>query len=107
MEFKPRSRQAEDSLLRVNRQERSVQRSVGPDLSYRPVPLLPNPHVTPRQLHLQRSEKQLTDFTVSPDTAQRQALAPVFEGLQLQRDLLNLEGPVSHRQSLQRQIEDH
>lgn len=107
MEFKPRSRQAEDSLLRVNRQERSVQRSVGPDLSYRPVPLLPNPHVTPRQLHLQRSEKQLTDFTVSPVTAQRQALAPVFEGLQLQRDLLNLEGPVSHRQSLQRQIEDH
>ncbi len=110
MEYKSkskRSRQAGDLLLRVNRQGLTAQRSLGPDLSVRHAPLLSRPQVSPRQLHLQRSEKQLSDFTVSPVTAQRQALAPMFEGLQLQRDVLSLKGPDSHRQSLQRQIENH
>ncbi len=107
MEYKPKSRRADDSLLRVNRKGLSVQRSVGPDLSYRRAPLLPNPHVSPRQLHLQRTEKQLTDFTVSPLTAQRQVLAPVFKGIQLQRELLNTAGSGLQRESLQRQIEGH
>ena len=110
VEFKSRSkqsRQADDSLLRPNRHGPSVQRTTVPDFSSRPAPLLPNPHVTSRQLRLQRSEKQLTDFTVSSMVAQRQALAPMLEGMQLQREVLNVEGPVSQRQSLQRQIEDH
>ncbi len=110
MEYKSksrRSRQAGDSLLRVNRQGLTAQRSLSPDFSVRRAPLLPTPHVSPRQLHLQRTEKQLTDFTLSPLVAQRQALAPMLEGLHLQRELLSSQGPVSQRQSLQRQIGEH
>ncbi len=110
MEFKFKSRpsrRADDSLLRVNRQGLTAQRSLGPDMSYRRAPLLPKPHVSPRQLRLQRTEKQLSDFTVLPVVAQRQALAPMLEGFQLQRDVLSLEGPTSHRQGLQRQIGEY